>query len=89
MGWRGRGWVGPWPGREPFNNLPPWQRPGWHYGRGACWYLYGPYQAAVPLMKAEDEAALLKEQKTLVEEQLKAVQETLRKIQERLEELEK
>lgn len=34
MGWRGRGggWTGPWPGRGPFSNLPPWQRPRWLYG---------------------------------------------------------
>jgi hypothetical protein len=88
MGWRGRGWAAPWPGRGPFSNLPPWQRPGWLYGRGACWYLYGPYQAVTPI-KAEDEAALLKEQKTLIEEQLKAMQETLKRIQERLDELKK
>lgn len=90
MGWRGRGWAGPWPGRGPFSNLPPWQRPGWLYGRGACWYLYAPpYQAVVPPIKAEDEAALLAEQKTLIEEQLKAMQETLKKIQERINELNK
>jgi hypothetical protein len=89
MGWRGRGGTSPWPGRGPFSNLPPWQRPGWLYGRGACWYLYGPYQAAVPPIKAEDEATLLAEQKTLIEEQLKAMQETLKKIQERLNELNK
>jgi hypothetical protein len=68
--------------------LPPWQRPGWLYGRGACWSLYGPY-SAVPPIKAEGEAALLAEQKTLIEEQLKAMQETLKKIQERLNELNK
>jgi hypothetical protein len=90
MGWRGRGWTGPGPGRGPFSNLPPWQRPGWLYGRGACWYLYGPHQAAaVPPIKAEDEKALLAEQKTLIEEQLKAMQETLKKIEERMNELNK
>jgi len=46
MGWfgwgRGRGgWIGPWPGRGPFSYLPPWQRPGWLFGRGACWWLFG------------------------------------------------
>ncbi|RLG59072.1 hypothetical protein DRN86_04800 [Candidatus Geothermarchaeota archaeon] len=44
MGWgwgRGRGWLGPWPGRGPFSYLPPWQRPGWLFGRGACWWLFG------------------------------------------------
>ena len=45
-GWRGGGWgrwTGPWPGRGPFSYLPPWQRPGWLFGRGACWWLFGPY----------------------------------------------
>jgi len=32
-----------WPGRGPFSYLPPWMRPGWLYGRGACWWLFGPY----------------------------------------------
>ncbi|HID60478.1 MAG TPA: hypothetical protein EYP46_01285 [Hadesarchaea archaeon] len=41
-GW-GRGWFGPWPGRGPFSYLPPWQRPGWWFGRGACWWLFGPW----------------------------------------------
>ncbi|MEM3607554.1 MAG: hypothetical protein QW238_01640 [Candidatus Bathyarchaeia archaeon] len=36
MGWwyrRGGGRSGPWPGAGPFSHLPPWQRPGWLYGR--------------------------------------------------------
>ncbi len=45
MGWRGRGGGGGrWPGRGPFSNLPPWQRPGWVYGFGRGFYGYGgPY----------------------------------------------
>lgn len=39
-GWR-RGWRGPWPGNGPFSYLPPWERPGWVFGRGACWRLFG------------------------------------------------
>jgi len=35
-------WNGRWPGRGPFSYLPPWQRPGWVYGRGACWWLLNP-----------------------------------------------
>jgi hypothetical protein len=88
MGWRGRGWTSPWPGRGPYNNLPPWDRPGWLYGRGACWHLHGPYTPTAQL-KPEDEAALLTEQKTVIEEQLKSMQEALKKIQERLEKLKK
>jgi len=46
MGWRWgwrRGWGGwsPWPGNGPFSYLPPWERPGWRFGRGACWRLFG------------------------------------------------
>lgn len=33
------GWIGPYPGRGPFSYLPPWQRPGWIFGRGWCWRL--------------------------------------------------
>ena len=88
MGWKGRIWAGPWPGRGPYSHLPPWERPGWLYGRGACWHLYGPYRA-FPTIKPEDEKTLLTEEKKLVEEQLKTMQETLRKIQERLGELKK
>ncbi len=42
-GWGGRGWWSPWPGRGPFSFLPPWMRPGWVFGRGACWWLFGPW----------------------------------------------
>ncbi|RLG78949.1 MAG: hypothetical protein DRO13_06600 [Thermoprotei archaeon] len=51
MGWRGGwGWKGGrqtwdawriWPGRGPFSYLPPWQRPGWIFGRGYCRWLLG------------------------------------------------
>lgn len=87
-GWRGRG---NWPGAGPFSHLPPWQRPGWLYGRGACWQLYGPYtpSTTAPQMNPENEAALLAEQKMLIETQQKTLQETLKKIQERLNELNK
>jgi hypothetical protein len=80
--------MGPWPGRGPFSNLPPWERPGWLYGRGACWYMYGSYRPVVPT-NPEDEAAVLVEQKVVVEEQLKSMQEALKRIQERLSELKK
>jgi hypothetical protein len=34
-GWWGRG---PYPGRGPWSWLPPWERPGWYFGRGWCWW---------------------------------------------------
>jgi hypothetical protein len=85
MPWGNRG-RGNWQGAGPYSNLPPWQRPGWLYGRGACWQLYGPYAVTT---KPEDEATVLTEQKTLIEEQLKFMQEKLNQIQERLSELKK
>ena len=33
--WHGGPWA--WPGRGPWSYLPPWERPGWYYGRGWCW----------------------------------------------------
>jgi len=32
MGYRRRAYFNQWPGRGPFSNLPPWQRPGRAYG---------------------------------------------------------
>ena len=86
MGWGWRGGTdgaGLYPGRGPFNDLPPWQRPGWLYGKGACWRRY---QSE---LKPEDEATLLTEQKTVIEEQITNMHETLEKIQRRLDELRK
>ncbi len=80
--------MGNWPGNGPYSNLPPWQRPGWLYGRGACYYLYeSPYTTPPPT--PQDETALLNQQKTTVEAQIKALQDALTKIQERLDTLNK
>jgi len=105
MGWRGRGggWGGPWPGRGPFSYLPPWQRPGWLYGRGACWWLLTPYlQTSIPQVTGDVPPtwvpptvpasplmpALTKEQETqMLEQQVKALESHLDAIRKRLEEL--
>jgi hypothetical protein len=88
MGYRrGNNWAGNWSGRGPFSHLPPWQRPGWLYGRGACWYFYDTQNKALQPTQPEDEAVLLAQQKALIEAQLKAMQESLKKIQDRLEEI--
>ncbi|RLG50171.1 MAG: hypothetical protein DRN96_08440, partial [Thermoproteota archaeon] len=39
-----------WPGRGPFSFLPPWMRPGWVFGRGACWWLFGPWMWYTPYL---------------------------------------
>lgn len=84
MGWRARGWANNYPGRGPFSHLPPWERPGWRYGRGACWYLYGPYgQYNAPEIPAEEEKEILSQQAEIIEQEIKAMQENLKKIQEK------
>jgi len=107
--WRGRGrgggWSGPWPGRGPFSYLPPWQRPGWLYGRGACWRLLAPYlqttisqtPATVPPTSVPPTVpvtpfmpTLTKDQeKQMLEQQVKALEPQLDAIRKRLEELKK
>jgi hypothetical protein len=105
MRWRGRGRNrgndGIWPGHGPFNNLPPWQRPGWLYGRGACWRLYPNYnsteqqdsdQASVPpqVLPTPNLPRFTKEQETqLLEQQRTTLQSQLDAIKNRLTELTK
>ena len=105
MGWRGyrrgRSVRGFWPGHGPFSNLPPWQRPGWLYGRGACWWLYPYYTSAEPATLCQTPALSIapftpfaprftKEQETqMLEQQLTTLQAQLDAIKNRLAELTK
>ena len=101
-GWGGGGWAGPWPGRGPFSYLPPWQRPGWLYGRGACWWLFAPYlQTTVPTAVVPPTSVpptvpvtpfvpptLTREQETqMLEQQMAALASQLDAIRKRLKEL--
>jgi hypothetical protein len=86
IGGRGR-----WPGNGPFRNLPPWERPGWLYGRGSCWYMgYRPSLGSVvsPFSAGADLQAL-RNQKEILEEQLKNLQDNLRSVEKRLSEIQK
>jgi len=101
-GWRGRGSFGPWPGRGPFSHLPPWERPGWLFGRGACQSLFGPPlgygqypPGAVPYWfqtqpygppRPEDEVTALEESKKELEEGLKGVEARIVELKKALEE---
>lgn len=83
------GGRGRWPGNGPFSNLPPWERPGWLYGRGSCWYMgYRPGVGSVvsPYSTVSDLQSL-QNQKELLEGQLKNLQDSLKSIEKRLSEI--
>ncbi|GAG63872.1 unnamed protein product [marine sediment metagenome] len=85
---RGRGRnQGNWPGNGPFRHLPPWERPGWIYGRGSCWY--GAYSGvgSIPSTALQKESQILVDQKGILEEQLRSIQERLEQIETRLSDL--
>lgn len=94
MGWRRRDRSGPWSGRGPFSHLPPWQRPGWLYGRGACWQLLDPkvqstsQQAQsdtiqpplIPSFTREQELAMLNRQDKILTAQLNTLNKRLEEL---------
>lgn len=83
---RGRS-RGIWPGNGPFSHLPPWERPGWIYGRGSCWYGVYPNLGGASPINPQGEIQILKSQKELLETQLKSLQEKLVQIEKQLSEL--
>jgi hypothetical protein len=82
------GGRGRWPGNGPFRDLPPWERPGWLYGRGSCWYIgYRPSTSAVvPSFSAVNDLQALQSQKDLLEKQIQSLQDSLKNIEKRLSE---
>jgi len=102
---RGRGgWAGPWPGRGPFSYLPPWQRPGWLFGRGWCWQFlapslryartlqpYPPYYPVTPYgyPPAPYGTATPAEELASLEDYKRTLSEEIKGIEARIEELKK
>jgi hypothetical protein len=88
QGYGRSGGRGRWPGNGPFRNLPPWERPGWLYGRGSCWYMgYRPsVGSAVSPFLAGDNLQALQNQKKILEEQIKSLQDSLQNIEKQLTE---
>ena len=96
---RGRG-GGLWPGNGPFRDLPPWERPGWLYGPGSCWYLgyrnwpptgvptSAPTASVPPGITPDAERKLLEQQQNMLQQSLESIQQSLKAIQERLAKLE-
>ena len=79
-----RGW-GRYPGFGPWSHLPPWERPGWKFGRGWCWWYYmqgEPVAPPAPGLTKEDEIRLL-------EDEARYLEERLNEIRRRLDELRK
>jgi hypothetical protein len=83
LGLRGR-IYGPWPGRGPFSYLPPWQRPGWMYGRGACWRLFGawytPFYRLPNTPDVNEQIQILEDYKNEVETELNDVKKEIDKL---------
>ncbi|MBC7128120.1 MAG: DUF5320 domain-containing protein [Thermoplasmatales archaeon] len=89
----GYGWYGwpRWPGRGPFSYLPPWQRPGWLFGRGACWWLFNPWYsttylptstAPLPIqMTKEEEQRMLKNEIALLEKEIERIRNRLKELE--------
>ena len=90
--WFGRRWRGPWPGNGPFSYLPPWERPGWKFGRGACWYAYlentGYYKKFYDEYRKYMDQYMLNEKESL-EYEMNYLEKRLEAIKKRLEELKK
>ncbi|TFG27108.1 hypothetical protein EU528_13415 [Candidatus Thorarchaeota archaeon] len=87
----GRGY-GQWPGNGPFRHLPPWERPGWLYGRGSCWsmsYWSGTNPPTIPQVSTATNAQSLQNQKDMLVQQLQSLQAAIDQIETRLKELEK
>ena len=82
---------GRWPGNGPFRDLPPWERPGWLYGRGSCWYMgcRPGVGSVVPTVPATTNIQTLQSQKGILEEQIKSLQERLREIEKQLSDIQK
>ncbi|MFX1482912.1 MAG: DUF5320 domain-containing protein [Promethearchaeota archaeon] len=88
-GYRHLSGRGRWPGNGPFQDLPPWERPGWVYGRGSCWYLgYRPgIDTGVSTFPIANNLQALQSQKNLLEEQIRILQDKLRDIEKHMSEI--
>jgi len=86
MWWRWRRY----PGFGPWSDLPPWERPGWKFGRGRgkgwCWWYSLQYPEATPPdaptypISKEEEIRMLEEEARFLEEELERIRKRLREL---------
>jgi hypothetical protein len=101
MGYRGRGSRGFYLGNGPFQDIPPWQRPGWVYGTGSGTTGAGDSYSCMrfPWLprrwwtypEATTGEAILpsaKQSKQIIEKQIAAAEEHIAALRRRLGELE-
>ncbi len=77
-------WYKRYPGFGPWSYLPPWERPGWRFGRGRgrgwgwCWWLLLPeYSAYEPQIPKEEELKILEEEARFLEEELDRIRKRI------------
>jgi len=76
-----------YPGFGPWSDLPPWERPGWKFGRdrgrGWCWWYLSAYEhpdvPTYPVSK-EEEIRMLEEEARFLEEELERIRKRLREL---------
>ncbi|MEM4747088.1 MAG: hypothetical protein QXW74_01005 [Archaeoglobaceae archaeon] len=81
-----RRWIKKWPGFGPFSHLPPWERPGWYYGKCFCRYLIKRHfwnLSASP----KEEISALEEYRKKLEAQKESIEEELKELERRIKEL--
>ena len=96
MAWKGEGHKqsGPWPGCGPFRHLPPWERPGWLYGKGACCQSFNsralyPRGFSSPLVASRATFSTPEEEIANLEAYRKGIEEELQNLETRIQELKK
>jgi hypothetical protein len=89
---------GQYPGRGPFSNLPPWQRPGWGrgYRRGYCarypwlprgWWADPAYTPPPATPSPQDEVAALEDYKKTLAEDKTSIEQEINDVDAKLKEL--
>ncbi|ADB57270.1 DUF5320 domain-containing protein [Archaeoglobus profundus] len=80
MWWRWRRY----PGHGPWSDLPPWERPGWKFGRGRgwCWWYMSRYLEDIPeyAPSKEEEIRMLEDYARYLEQELERIKRRIREL---------